>query len=95
MPTLQPSTAPELITPLDLDAVDAHQLARELPSIRPHYAVDCAQLKALQHHGVSYVISQLLVLRRSGARIWLRNVPPALARCLRLLGLEQLFPTAV
>ncbi|RTQ46852.1 STAS domain-containing protein [Hymenobacter gummosus] len=98
MPTT-PASAPGLMapaTPVDLDLVDAQQLARELrqqPASphRPQLLIDCSQLQSLHTLGVSHVISQLLTLHRAGADIWLRNASPLLRRCLQLLKLNQLF----
>ena len=44
--------------------------------------------------GVNHVVSQLLMLRKAGAVIWLRNVNATLARCLDVLQLNALFRTA-
>jgi anti-anti-sigma regulatory factor len=101
MSTAQPTTAPNRavssLIPLELDTQDVRQLARALAAHpqqpQPQFLVDCAHLKALHTRGVSHVVSQLLAVRRSGAGVWLRNVSPTLARCLRLLQLEPLFPT--
>ena len=83
------------LTAIDLDAVDAAQLARnrtkQIHQPRPQLLIDCGRLKCQRTLGVSHVVSQLLTLRQSGAGIWLRNVSPALRNCLRLLQLEQVF----
>lgn len=83
------------LTSINLDAVDAQQLARTLAQAagrpRPQLLIDCGQLQCRRTLGVSHVVSQLLVLRRSGADIWLRNVDPVLHHCLHLLRLDQLF----
>lgn len=84
------------LTPIDLDNLDATDFLQTLlqqPRLMPpHLVVDCSQLKCLRSLGVSYVVSQLLVFHRSGARVFLRNVEPVLQRCLRLLRLDNLFP---
>jgi anti-anti-sigma regulatory factor len=89
-------TATPPLTPVDLDAVDAARLARTLARQprRPQLLVDCAQLQCLRTLGVSHVVSQLLVLRRGGAHVWLRNADPALRRCLQLLQLDPLISFA-
>lgn len=87
----RPSDAPP--TPpatLDLDALEAVQVARLLPRSTP-LLIDCARLACQRTLGVGYVVSQLLSLRRAGAVVWLRNVNAPLRRCLHLLGLSSLF----
>ncbi len=83
-------------TPVDLDSVEAidfmRVLAQQPQSAAPHLIIDCSRLKCLRNLGVSYVVSQLLVFHQSGARVFLRNVQPALQRCLHLLRLDALFP---
>ncbi|OON66442.1 hypothetical protein B0919_21640 [Hymenobacter sp. CRA2] len=82
--------------PVDLDTVEANQLARMLlpQATHPRLLIDCARLKSLRTLGVSHVVSQLLVLHQGGAEIWLANVTPLLGRCLGLLRLGQLFHLA-
>ena len=86
------------LTSVDLDLVEAAQvarsLAREAQQSRPQLIVDCSHLKCLRTLGVSHVISELLVLHKAGADIWLRNVDPALQRCLALLKLTRVFRTS-
>ena len=60
----------------------------------PPLYIDCADLVCQRTLGVSHVVSQLLLLRQAGARIWLRNVNAPLRRCLRLLRPEALFHLA-
>jgi len=83
------------IAPLDLDAVDAVQTARLLKMnpqhSRPHFFIDCSSLTCQRNMGVSYVVSQLLLLHQAGASIWLRRVNAPLRHCLQLLQLTQLF----
>lgn len=83
-------------TPVDLDSVEAahfmQTLAPHSPPAPPHLVVDCSHLKCLRNLGVSYVVSQLLLLHQSGARVFLRNAEPLLQRCLQLLQLDSLFP---
>lgn len=85
-------------TLIDLDARDVIQRVRALKSCpeqpQPQVLIDCGTLKCQRTLGVSHVISQLLLLRHSGAQVWLRNVNPVLRRCLHMLHLEQLFPVA-
>jgi anti-anti-sigma regulatory factor len=92
----QPALLPSMPTiAIDLDARNASQwissLAHQAPEPSPHLVVDCASLKCLRTLGVSHVISQLLVLHKSGAIVWLRNVDPLLHRCLHLLRLHTMF----
>ncbi|UYZ59745.1 STAS domain-containing protein [Hymenobacter latericus] len=83
------------IASVDLDAVTAEQVVRALARCpqqpRPLLLVDVANLKCLRHLGVSHVITELLVLRKAGADVWVRNASPALSRCLRLLKLDAVF----
>ena len=80
---------------VDLDAVDAVQLARALPKgpqqLHPQFLINCDNLVCQRTLGVSHVVSQLLVLRKAGASIWLRNVNAPLRHCLHLLQLGPLF----
>jgi anti-anti-sigma regulatory factor len=77
---------------VDLDAVDTTQLVQALAQhARPQLLVDCEDLRCQQTLGISHVVSQLLLLRQSGASIWLRNVNPVLRRCLHLLRLDSFF----
>ncbi|HEX8329752.1 MAG TPA: hypothetical protein VF629_19605 [Hymenobacter sp.] len=82
------SAAP--VVSVDLDTTDALLWARTLPQ-DAHFSVDCGRLRCQRTLGVGYVVSQLLLLRRTGAKIWLRNVNAPLQRCLSLLQLERLF----
>jgi anti-anti-sigma regulatory factor len=81
------------IATVDLDAVDAVHLARVLASYaqKPSLLIDCSTLTCLRTLGVSHVVSQLLVLHRAGAQIWLVNVKAPLRYCLQLLQLSKLF----
>jgi anti-anti-sigma regulatory factor len=91
-PNTQVPASDQLAT-VDLDAIDATQLARSLQGSphHPELLVDCGRLKCLHTLGVSHVVSQLLVLHQAGANIWLRNVNPTLRRCLELLKVSHLF----
>jgi len=82
------------IATVDLDKAAAVQRMCALPQCPPLY-IDCANLTCQRTLGVSHVVSQLLMLRRAGARIWLRNVNAPLRRCLRLLQLEAIFHLTV
>lgn len=94
-PTLLPPVAPTgPITTLNLDEATAVQLACALaPGAQPgsQLHIDCSRLACQRTLGVSHVVSQLLLLRRTGADIWLRNVNGPLRRCLQLLQLSCLF----
>jgi anti-anti-sigma regulatory factor len=78
------------IATLDLDRTDVVQRYCAMPQCPPLY-IDCANLTCQRTFGVSHVVSQLLLLHKAGARIWLRNVNAPLRRCLQLLQLEALF----
>lgn len=78
------------IKTLRLDEPAAVQRACQLPQCPP-LSIDCGNLTCQRTLGVSHVVSQLLLLRKAGARIWLRNVNAPLRRCLHLLRLEELF----
>ena len=84
-----------VLTPstLNLDEPDAVLRARALPHGPPLH-IDCARLVCQRTLGVAYVVSQLLLLRRNRASIWLCNVNAPLRRCLRLLRLSHLFNLA-
>jgi anti-anti-sigma regulatory factor len=91
------STAPGPIArtaTVNLDNADAVQRMCARPQCPPLY-IDCGNLVCQRTLGVSHVVSQLLLLRWAGARIWLRNVNAPLRRCLRLLQLEELFHLTV
>ncbi|QJX49066.1 hypothetical protein HMJ29_20010 [Hymenobacter taeanensis] len=80
---------------INLDVVEATQvaraLARDATQTHPQLIIDCSHLKCLRTLGVSHVISELLVLHKAGANIWLRNADPALLHCLALLKLTHIF----
>jgi anti-anti-sigma regulatory factor len=78
------------IATLSLDRAGAVQRHCAMPQCPPLY-IDCANLACQRTLGVSHVVSQLLLLHRAGARIWLRNVNAPLRHCLKLLQLEKLF----
>jgi len=78
------------IATVDLDRAFAVQRMCALPHCPPLY-IDCSKLACQRTLGVSHVVSQLLLLRRAGARIWLHHVNAPLRRCLGLLHLEALF----
>jgi anti-anti-sigma regulatory factor len=82
------------IATVNLDNATAVQRMCALPKCPPLY-IDCSDLVCQRTLGVSHVVSQLLILHRAGARIWLRNVNPSLRHCLHLLQLESLFHLAV
>ncbi len=82
------------IATVNLDDADAVQRLCARAGCPPLY-IDCGNLACQRALGVSHVVSQLLLLHRAGARIWLRNVNAPLRRCLRLLRLEALFHLAV
>lgn len=76
---------------VNLAAVDAALLARILLQPHPQLLIDCGAQPCRRTLGVCYFVSQLLLLRRRGASVWLRNVDAVLHRCLQQLGLATLF----
>ena len=90
---MRTSAAPASRLRVDLDLISAQQVLQTLTRVsdHPQLLVDCANLRCLRTLGVSHVASELLVLRRGGAPIWLRGADPVLRRCLGLLQIEQLF----
>ena len=97
LPLLLPApAAPASFTTVDLDRVAAadflHDLAQRPATDPTQLLVDCSHLACLRTLGVSHVVSQLLVLHQSGARVFLYRVDPVLHRCLQLLRLDALFP---
>lgn len=97
MPTFSPAivAVQEPVSSLftvDLDAVDAEQLAQALAGAhRVQLLIDCRSLRCQRTLGVGYVVSQLLQLHQSGASICLLKVNPVLKRCLQALHLNDLF----
>ena len=75
--------------------IDPVQLARSLrqanAELRPQLMIDCRQLKCLRTHGVSHLVSQLLLTQQAGAEVVLYNVDAGLSRVLRLLQLHHVF----
>ncbi|MFC7669752.1 hypothetical protein ACFQT0_22065 [Hymenobacter humi] len=57
----------------------------------PALDIDASRLKCQRTLGVSHVVSELLLLHRAGASVWLRHVNGPLRRCLHLLRLDGLF----
>lgn len=88
------STAVDLDVPGAVSLACAQLRVLDAPHPRPEVHLDCSRLTCQRHLGVSHVVSQLLRLRRSGARVWLHGVNPALRRCLQLLHLTPLFQFA-
>lgn len=80
---------------IDLNRLDAVQLARRLHQTdaqrRPQFLIDCQHLHCLRTHGVSHLVSQLLLAKQAGADILLYNVDAVLGSALRLLHLHQVF----
>ena len=92
VPLYQPSaeSAPGLL-PVNLAEVDAAHLIRILAQPHAQLLVDCGTLSCQRTLGICFLVSQLLVLRQSGASIRLRNASPVLRRCLHKLGLSTFF----
>ncbi len=99
MKTLLQPAASRLATVLlplavNLDTADMVQLTHLLKQTdgpQPSLLIECGNLDRLRTRGICAVVSQLLVLRQTGALICLRSVGPVLHRALRLLGLDSLF----
>jgi hypothetical protein len=89
------SNNPAHILYLDLDTADARQVARLMLNnpLKGDYCVhiDCRHLCSLKTRGYCHVISQLLELRASGARVLLRNVSCSFYSALSLFKLTNLF----
>jgi anti-anti-sigma regulatory factor len=77
--------------PINLAAVDAAHLGRILPQAPAALLVDCGALPCQRTHGICFLVSQLLVLRQTGARVWLHNTSPVLRHCLHKLQISSLF----
>lgn len=94
--SLHPVVAAPVAAPLlvNLAAVDAAQVVRMLPHPPAALVVDCGALPCQRTLGVCFLVSQLLVLRQSGATVWLRNASPVLRRCLHTLQLSAVFRLA-
>jgi hypothetical protein len=88
MPLTEPAPVP---LPINLAAVDAAYLGRILPQPPAALLVDCGALPCQRTHGICFLVSQLLVLRQSGAHVWLHNASPMLRHCLRKLQIISLF----
>jgi hypothetical protein len=90
-PSSEPSAASvPALAHVDLDQADAVQWARALPQSAALH-VDCGRLKCQRTLGVAHVVSQLLLLRRAGVTVWLRNANAPLRYCLRVLNLGRFF----
>jgi len=78
------------LTALNLDEPGAVQRVRaQGPGAK--LLIDCSRVVCQRTLGVAYVVSQLLLLRQTGATIWLRNLNAPLRRCLQLLRLTPAF----
>ena len=91
----KPYTPLPRVYSIDLNRTDAVQLAQRLDRAdarqRPQFLIDCQHLTCLRTHGVSYLVSQLLLTKHAGADILLYNVDAVLGGALRLLQLHQVF----
>ncbi|UOG73329.1 hypothetical protein MTX78_14475 [Hymenobacter tibetensis] len=77
--------------PVNLAVVDAAHLVRILGPLSTPLLVDCGALPSQRTQGICFLVSQLLILRRSGATVWLRNASPVLRHCLQDLKLSAFF----
>ncbi|RZK24512.1 MAG: hypothetical protein EOO63_17090 [Hymenobacter sp.] len=82
--------APALLL-VDLTALDVALLTQILHQPHPQLLIDCGAQPCRRSQGVCHFVSQLLLLRRQGASVWLCNVDPLLRRCLQSLGLATSF----
>lgn len=90
------TSAPEpVVLTIDLNTTDPVALTQQLvgnqPGSQPQLLIDCRHLQCLRTLGVSHLVSQLLLVRRAGAQVLLRNVGPVLHRVLCLLRLDEVF----
>lgn len=76
---------------INLDEPNAVLRARAQSLSATCFRIDCSRLVCQRTLGVGHVASQLLLLHRTGAQVWLRNVNAPLRRCLQLLRLNSLF----
>lgn len=90
-PTLLVEPAPPTLLLVNLAAVDAALRARLLLQPPPGLLIDCGADPCRRNLGVCYFLSQLVLLRRQGASVWLCNADPLLRRCLHALGLGTSF----
>lgn len=88
LPLAEPAPVP---LPINLAAVDAAHLGRILQHPPAALLVDCGALPCQRTLGICFLVSQLLVLRQSGAHVWLHNASPVLQHCLRKLKVISLF----
>ena len=79
------------LAPVNLSDLTAKQLACLLVAPPPQLLVDCGGLLLPHPLGACRFVTQLLQLRRRGARLWLCNVHPELRRCLQHLNLAAVF----
>jgi hypothetical protein len=95
LPVLSNEATIASCTPVDLDSIKAAHFVRglvqQLSAAPSHMLVDYSYLKCLPKLGISYVVSQLLVLNQGGARVFRRNAKPVLQRCLQALQSDSLF----
>ena len=89
-----PPAAVDLDLPDTVSLACAWARAQDASHPCPEMHLECGRLTCQRHLGVSYVVSQLLRLRRSGACVWLHRVNPQLRQCLQLLRLTPLFQFA-
>jgi anti-anti-sigma regulatory factor len=87
-PTAEPANA---LLPVNLAMVDAAHLGRILQHQPASLLIDCGTLPYQRTLGICFLVSQLLLLRQSGATVHLRNVSPVLQRCLHKLHLSPFF----
>lgn len=87
-PLAEPAAA---LLPVSLAAMDATYLVRILAQPPASLLLDCSALPCQRTLGICFLVSLLLVLRQSGASIYLRNASPVLQNCLRELRLSTLF----
>lgn len=93
--TSKPSILLPRVYSIDFNRTDSVLLANRLHNAnlrqRPQFLIDCHRLTCLRTHGVSYLVSQLLLTKQAGADLLLYNVDAVLDKALRLLQLHRVF----
>lgn len=80
---------------LTIDPSNPERFARTLSRCatlrHPRLLINCTYLPCLRTHGVAHLVSSLLLLHQSSAKVLLHHVSPALHRYLHLLRLDGVF----
>jgi hypothetical protein len=78
------------LLPVNLAAVKAAHLVRLLARPPTSRLLACSALAYQRALGLGFLVLQLLVLRQSGASVYLRNASRALRHCLHKLNISFL-----